>query len=231
MCLRIVLLVTLLSCIPFGIQAQPGSSEAAVREDQTAFLARCQRETIAQWPDAAPQANSICHSKWDMITATGPLADAVLSLAPAPGATFDATGARSQLKSVRWGAKPEPGFIAAGRLGEFDVSVAQSPAPNVTFSWYKDGEPIPFGLEEALKVRGATLAMIGCLDYGTSEGGRVYRVSARDKAPFALSISFRNAAVASQSSSYSATADYSGRLPTLPDLRRDGSEWSAACQQ
>jgi hypothetical protein len=226
---RMVLLLTLLSIIPLGTNAQPGGGGPVVREDQTAYLARCQRETIALYPRAAPQANSICRSRWDMITATGPLADAVLSLAPAPGAAFDPAGARGRLQSVRWGAKPRQGFVASGRLGEIDVGVARTPAPSATFSWFKNGEPIPFDLQEALIVRGAKLAMIGCQNFGAAEGGRVYHVTAPDKAPFGLSISFRSAAVASQSSDYSATADYSGRLPTLAALRRDGSEWSAGC--
>ncbi|MBI5446908.1 MAG: hypothetical protein HY900_37545 [Deltaproteobacteria bacterium] len=109
--------------------------------------------------------------------------------------------------------------------------MARTPARSATISWYKNGEPIPFDVQEALKVRGAELAMIGCLAFGSGEGGRVYRVDAPEKAPFALSISFRNAAVASQSSSYSATADYSGHLPTLAALRRDGGDWSATCPQ
>lgn len=225
-------IVSLLSlCLgwPLVAAAQTGANAAALREDQAAYLARCQRETVAQWPRAAAQAEAICRSKWDQITATGPLAEAMLGLAPAPGATFNPAGVPAQMASVRWRTRAAKGMAASGRLGELDVNVTRTPAPGVHFEWFKNGEPIPFDLEGALAVRGATLALIGCQSYGAAEGSRVYRVSAPGKAPFALSINFRSAAVASQSSSYAAAADFSARLPSLATLRRDGSEWAAAC--
>jgi hypothetical protein len=100
-----------------------------------------------------------------------------------------------------------------------------------TLRWFKDGEPIPFNLEEALRVRGVALTMIGCLAFGAAEDTRVYRAAVTGKAPFALTIARREAAVASQSSDFSAVADFSGRMPTLAQLKRDGSEWTPACPQ
>ena len=226
---RIAALLMLLYCFPPGALAQPGSNAATTGEDRAAFIVRCRRETVAQSPGAAAQAEAICGSKWDMVTATRPLGDAVLSLAPGPGILFDPAGARGRLTAVRWNTKGAEGSVAVGRLGEIEVRVLQTPVPGATFDWFKDGTPIPFDLPETLKVHGATLAMVGCHDLGASEGGRVYRVTAPGKAPFALSISFREAAVAGQSSSFTATADYSGQLPTLTALRRDGSEWSTTC--
>ena len=228
---RIATLLMPLLCFTSGAHAQPGIGVAAAGEDRSAFNTRCRREILAQSPGAAAQADAICGSKWDMITATGPMGDAVLLLAPPPGATFDPAGARGRLTTVLWSAKPGKDVVASGRLGELEVRVARTPVAGATFDWFKDGTPIPFDLPETLKVRGAKLAMVGCLDFGVGEGGRVYRVTAPGKAPFTLSISFREAAVASQSSSFTATADYGGQLPTLTALRRDGSEWSTACPQ
>lgn len=227
----IVSLWTLFLGYPLAAPAQPGSAAAAMHEDQAAYLARCQRETVAQWPGAAAQAEAICRSKWDQITATAPLAEAMLGLAPASGAAFNPAGVPAQMASVRWRARAAKGMAASGRLGALDVSVTGAPAPGVRFEWFKNGEPIPFDLEGALAVRGATLALIGCQSFGAAEGARVYRVSAPGKAPFALTINFRSAAVASQSSSYAAAADFSARPPSLASLRRDGSEWAAACPQ
>jgi hypothetical protein len=73
--------------------------------------------------------------------------------------------------------------------------------------------------------------MIACQSYGSSEGTHVYGVSAPGKAPFALTIAFMNAAVASQSSSFTATADFSGRMPSLAALRRAGGDWTPTCPQ
>jgi hypothetical protein len=198
-------------------------------EDKAAFTARCARETLAQSPGAKAQVNAICGSRWDMVLATAPMADSMMALAPATGAAFDPASAAGRLSAVRWARTPAAGQLKSGSLGELAVGLLGKPAPGASFSWFKNGEPIPFDLEEALRVRGATVAMIGCLNYGAGEGGRVYRVNAPGKAPFALSISFRSAAVASQSSDYTATADFSARLPTLASLRKDGSEWMATC--
>ena len=95
--------------------------------------------------------------------------------------------------------------------------------------WFKEGEPIPFNLEEALRVRGVSLTMIGCLAFGSSEHTRVYHAVTAGKSPVVLSIAARTAAVASQSSDFSVTVEFSGRMPTLASLRADGSEWQAVC--
>jgi hypothetical protein len=205
------------------------SFAAGQPEDQAAFTTRCKRETLAQMPNAAAQVDSICGSRWDMVMATAPIADAVLALAPAPGAGFDPVGSAGRLTTVRWAATPVTGQVKSGHLRDVDVGIISKPAPGATFTWFKNGEPIPFDLEEALKVRGATLAMIGCLSYGAGEGGRVYQVNAPGKAPFVLNVAFRSAAVASQSSDYNATAEFGGQPPTLAALRKDGSEWTATC--
>jgi hypothetical protein len=211
-----------------GAFAQPNSSARLV-EDQAAYLARCRSETVARYPNAAPQANSICQSIWSEIVASGPMADAILTAMPRQGVTFDPAAVRGALPSIRWAATPAQGSIASGRLGDIDVSVTRVPAPGLKFMWFKEGEPIPFNLEEALRVRGVSLTMIGCLAFGSAEGTRVYRAVTAGKSAFVLTIAARSAAVASQSSDFSATVDPSGRMPSLASLRADGSDWQASC--
>ena len=87
----------------------------------------------------------------------------------------------------------------------------------------------PFDLPEALRTKGAKVTMIGCFAMGAGEGGSAYRIAAPGRTPFAVTISFREAAVASQSSTFGAVADYSARLPTLAVLARGGNEWHASC--
>lgn len=200
-------------------------------EDRAAFMTRCKREVVAAYAGAARQADSICGSKWDMVTASNGMVDALLAAAPAAGARFDAAAVRRDLTSVRWRAKADAGQAASGQLRDIAVGLTSTPMPGMSLSWFKNGEPIPFELEEALRVRGASVTMIGCFAMGAAEGGRIWRVAMPGKAPFALTIAFREAAVASQSSDYNASADFSGRLPTLASLRRDGNDWQASCPQ
>jgi hypothetical protein len=185
--------------------AQTGAS------DQAAYVTQCRRDLIATYPNARAQAESICASQWGQVVAAAPMAGALLAWAPAAGAAFDA-------------------FVVRPRgIPGVDAVVNRPPSPGVTLHWSRNGEPIPFRLEDALRVRGAALTMIGCMSYGAGEGQRVYRVSAPGKGPFALSVAFREAALASQSSDFSATADYGGRMPTLASLQRDGNDWAAQC--
>lgn len=216
--------------VPISLQAQPSGGTVLV-ENQAAYLVRCRNQTIARFPNVRAQADSICQSNWMEIVAAGEMADTILTAAPREGAAFDPIAMRTALGSVQWAARPEQGTVASGRLGDLYVAVTRMPAPGAIIRWFKEGEPIPFNLDEALRVRGATLTMIACLAFGSSEDTRVYHVSASGKAPFALTVSRREAALASQSSDFSASADFSGIMPSLAELRRETSEWQSACPQ
>jgi hypothetical protein len=211
-----------------GAMAQPTSGARAL-EDQAAFLTRCRSETKARYPSAGPQADSICQSIWSEVVSAGPIADAIVTAAPREGVVFDPSAARAALPSIGWARTPTQGSVASGRLDDIDVAVTRIPAPGLTFRWWKEGEPIPFNLEDALRVRGGSLTMIGCLAFGSAEHTRIYRVGVPGKSLFVLTIAARNAAVASQSSDFSVSVDFSGRAPSLASLRQDGSEWLATC--
>ncbi|MBI1251084.1 MAG: hypothetical protein GC189_06415 [Alphaproteobacteria bacterium] len=182
-------------------------------ENRAAYLARCRQETLARYPSIRAQVDGICASNWDQVVATGPMAEAILGAAPAPGAAFNPTAARARLTALRG----------------MHTEVTAAPNAGVAISWSRGAEPIPFNLEDALRVRGVSLTLIGCLSFGVSEGTSVYRANAPGKAPFALTVHFMGAAVASQSSMYDINADFSGRMPSLASLRRTGDEFAAAC--
>jgi hypothetical protein len=217
-------------CIgPTIVSAQGTAAGVARVEEQAAYVTRCRNETIARFPNARAQADTICQSNWSQIMAAGPLADAILVVAPAQGMAFNPVTVRTALASVQWSARPEQGSVVSGRLGDLDVVVTRMPTPGVTLRWFKNGEPIPFNLDEAFRVRGAGLTMIACLAFSSAEDTRVFRVTASGKSPFVLTIARREAAVASQSSDFSASTDFSGTMPSLAVLRRDGSQWQQAC--
>ena len=218
----------LILMIGAGAMAQPNSG-VRLAEDQAAYLTRCRTETIARFPTARAQADSICQSRWSEVIAAGPMADAIITATPREGAAFDPASVRTALPQVRWAGTPTQGTVASGRLNDIYVAATRTPAPGLTINWSKEGEPIPFNLADAVRVRGGALTMIGCLSFGGSEQTTVYQVRVPGKSPFALTIAARNAAVASQSSDYSVSADFSGRMPSLATLRRDGSEWQATC--
>jgi hypothetical protein len=227
---QIVAISAALLTVPMSVQAQPSGGTALV-ENQASYLTRCRNDIIARFPNVRAQADSICQSNWMQIVEAGEMADTILTAAPRQGVRFDPAAMRTVLASVRWSARPEQGTVVSGRLGDLYVAVTRLPSPGVTVHWFKEGEPIPFNLDEALRVRGAVLTMIACLSFGSSEDMRVFRVTAAGKNPFALTISRREAALASQSSDFSVSTDFSGSMPSLTDLRRDGGEWQPACPQ
>jgi hypothetical protein len=227
---RVLAFLAALSSTDTAAQAQPNGATTLV-ENQAAYLERCRNETIARNPNVRAQANSICQSNWTQIVAAGRMADSILTIAPRPGIAFDPATVRTTLSSAQWAARPEQGSVASGRLGDLDVLATRTPSLGATFRWFKEGDVIPFNLEEALRIRGSALTLIACLAFGASEDTRIYRVTVPQKAPFALTIARREAAVASQSSDFSAAVDFSGRMPSLAQLRRDGSEWAPACPQ
>lgn len=222
------LFAAMIFVIAAGAVAQPTLGVRLV-EDQAAYLTRCRNETTARLPNAGPQANSICQSIWSQIVSAGNMADAIVTAMPRQGVAFDPSAARAALPSIRWAGTPAQGSVASGRLGDIYVIVTRMPAPALAFMWSKEGEPIPFNLEEALRVRGVSLAMIGCFAFGSAEGTRVYRAAVPGKSPVVLTIAARSAAVASQASDFSVSVDFSGPVPSLGSLRQDGSEWQATC--
>jgi hypothetical protein len=88
---------------------------------------------------------------------------------------------------------------------------------------------IPYDVVEALRGRGADVSLAACLRLGPDEASKLYRVSAPGRASLALSLSERTAPTANAASFYNVAVDLSGRMPTLAELRRDGSEWNATC--
>jgi len=198
-------------------------------ESQSAYVTRCKRETVAKWPSARAQAESMCQANWEMIVATGPMADALLSLAPPTGTAYEPTSARARAVGVRWMARASRGHAATGRVGDVSVMLSPPPAQRVELGWFQAGAPIPYMFEEALRVRGVRPAMIGCMAFGPAESTSVYRVAAPGKAPFVLTVARREAALGSQTSTLSIAADFSGQPVTLATLRRDGSEFAASC--
>lgn len=227
---------------PIGGRAAPDSSTqapapppatAAPREDKAAFAARCRRETIQRYPGGARWADTACQEKWARVTAAGPLADAILALAPErPGQPPTLAETRARLGAVRWQPRPAARTLATGALGKLTVTVTGAAAVDeVAFGWSEVGAEIPFEAIEALKVRGVPVSPIGCLAFGAGESTEVVRVSPPGRAPFALTVHSRAAPTANAWSQYAVSLDPSGKLPTLAGLRARDREtgWLATC--
>src|SRR5262245_43659160 len=142
----ILAFLVMLSSVGLAAQAQPTGAVARV-ENQAAYLARCRNETIARFPNARAQAESICQSNWMQIVAAARMADTILTTVPGQGAAFDPAAVRTALPAVQWAARPEQGSVASGRLGDLGVLVTRMPGLGVTIRWFKEGEPIPFNLD------------------------------------------------------------------------------------
>lgn len=195
---------------------------------QAEFIARCTRAMVAQNPQAEKWAGDQCKQEWKTVVAAGPMADAILATAPVSGAVDPAT-LRARLTMIKWDARPQGKLIASGRLGRpLSVQVDRA-GPSLNFFWGASGAPIPYDLLGALRGRGAQVAMVGCSMLGVGETSKLYRISVANRAPFALSIYDRMAPTANAGSFYNVGVNLSGRVPTLAQLRRDGSEWKASC--
>lgn len=219
-----------------GALALAAVPSAWAQSGQAAFETQCRQALVAADPAARKWADAECRERWAHVVAAGPLADAVLALAPrAAGQAPGADEIKRRLPAVQWQRRPERGALASGRVApDFGVDVrraAGTPAPEVSFGWRATGEPVRHDLPEALRQRGARIETLACQSFGSGEDLQVLKVAAPGGgAPYAVTVSRRNAPTAHAWSLYSAGVDPSGRLPTLAQLRqRDGGSWQARC--
>jgi hypothetical protein len=121
---------------------------------------------------------------------------------------------------------------ASGRHGQWQVQLhGQTLIDNVAYAWGKVGEPIPYDIPEAMRVKGARLTEVACMNLGGGEQSHIYRVDYAGKPTFGLTVYEREAPTASANSSYTATADLKGPAPTLASVKRtpDGADYQARC--
>jgi len=220
-------------CVALIAWGQPGARGAAAQTPVAAnaeaeFIAACIADLVRQNPQARRWAGDQCAQEWPKVVAAGPMAEAILAAAPVSGAANPAA-LPNQLTMVRWDRRAQGTLLASGRLGR-DVSVQiDRQGPVLGFSWAETGALIPYDAIGALRVRGATAAMIGCAQMGVGEAQKAYRVTAPGRAPFQLTIYDRTAPTANAESFYNVGMSLSGRVQTLAQLRADGSEWAPAC--
>jgi hypothetical protein len=213
------------ACQEQGSAANAQPAAGAV-ESQADFVTRCTRETIASNPESRSWAQGNCEQVWAQVLAAGPMADAILAAVPAPGEAVAGSAVRARVAAVQWMARPDGALVAQGRLGDAEVQVE---AAALNFFWQETGAMIPFEVVEALKGRGANVAMVGCTQLGVGEFSKTYRVEAPGRAPFALGIYDRMAPTANANSFYNVSVNLSRRVPTLAQLRAGGEDVSATC--
>lgn len=199
------------------------ASPVASQDVRSRFLETCRSELIAANPQGAAWADQECGDRWTAAMRSNRVADALLLLfkeETAPARTAAEVRARST--PVNWSG-PQ------GRLGPFVASV-DDPDLALNLAWQAQGEPSPFDVPSALRVRGAQLTRIGCYGFGFGEQTHVYRVDLAGHAPFALTVYSREAPTASAFSSYSVSARADRVIPTLAQLQADPDvEWRPDC--
>jgi len=204
-------------------------SPVTAQDARDRFLAQCRADTLAQWPGAGG-VDEGCAERWLSVARSNPLVDILLSPfadgAPRP-ATAEALRDRAAL--VRWGPATSQGM--EGRLGGVDVQIPAAAPLRLVVGWGAVGEPVPYEIVDALRLRGASVDLIGCYDYGATESNSVYRIAASGHSPFAMAVYRREAPTASANSFLTVTADADGRIPTLDSLRRDepDANWKTRC--
>jgi hypothetical protein len=224
----IVITAALVACgQPSGSNGEAAAQGASSADAQRAFVDRCVADLVAQNAQARQWAPDQCAQDWQKVVAAGPMAEAILAAAPASGAA-NASALQGQLPMIRWNARPEGTLVAQGRLDAADVQVDRQ-GPSLNFFWAETGGLSPYEIVGALRARGAEVTMLGCSQLGTGEFNKAYRVNASGHAPFMLSVYDRTAPTANAESFYNVSANLSGRVQTLAQLRSDGMEWTAAC--
>lgn len=218
-------LVLVASLVVLGLLWSPTSAQDA----RDRFLAQCRADTLAQWPGAG-RVDEACAERWPSVARSNPLVDILLSPfadnAPRPATAGEL---RDRAALVRWGPATSQGM--EGRFGGVDVQIPAAAPLRLIVSWGAVGEPVPYEIVDALRLRGASADLIGCYDYGATESNSVYRVAAPGHSPFAMTLYRREAPTASANSHLTVTADAESRIPTLDSLRRDepDAEWKTRC--
>lgn len=226
--MRLLSIATAAILIACGQPATGGAQAEAQANGQAAYVASCVDEMVRANPQARQWAPDECAQRWQTVVDAGPIAEAILSVAPATGAV-DPASVRGTLTNVRWDARAQGTLIASGRLGrQIGVEVDRN-GPALHFRWGETGAMIPYDVIGAFGQRGAQAQMIGCSQIGSGEFNKAYRVSAPGKAPFMVSIYERMAPTANAESFYSVALHLSGRVQTIAQLRGDGMEWAARC--
>lgn len=223
----------LVACFSLAAVAAALPAPPAVAQDaREQFLSRCRDRTLAQNP-GADWVDAYCAETWPSVTRANPLADALLSpFAEGTPAALDPADVRARATTVRWlPARPDAQAFE-GALGPVKAVARREPSSTVLeLSWSAAGEPVPYEVVEALRLRGARVEPIGCYAFGAGESNTVYRVDADGRVPFAMTVYRREAPTASAWSHLTVTVDAERRLPTLGDLRaaEPDSNWTPDC--
>jgi hypothetical protein len=177
-------------------------------------------------------ATSSCKSIWDQAQAAMPAANGLLAVGGGAPGPMTQAAVRSAMSGVTWGGTVGRGMPASGRQGQWQVQLhGQTLINDVAYAWGKVGEPIPYDVAEAMRIKGARLTEIACQNLGGGEATHVYRVDYPGRPAFGLTVYGRDAPTANANSSYTATVDLKGAAPTLASIRSkpDGADFQARC--
>lgn len=203
--MRAALFVASLAGLPC-LMATP----AAAQETQDQFMARC-TQVLAETANMASYAEGACAEQWPKVTRANQMVDAILSVfvAGTPSA-LDPADVQRRASMVRWTSPSQ------GRLADLNVETTRTPTTQIIFKWSATGEPVPFDPVEALRVRGASVDLIGCYAFGAGESNSVWRVEAP---------------TASAMSHITVSADAERNIPTLDNLRaaEPDPDWMQTC--
>ncbi|MBN9481112.1 MAG: hypothetical protein J0I52_12800 [Bordetella sp.] len=225
---------SLLSAAGLGLAAAATVLPASAAPPQDAreqFLSRCRERTLAQNP-GADWADSYCAETWPAVTRSNPLVDVLLSpFAEGTPAALEPADVKARATAVRWQAARPGAQAFEGALGPVKAEARRGPPTQLMLSWTAVGEPIPYEVEEALRVRGAQVEPIGCYAYGAGESNAVYRVEAAGRVPFALTVYRREAPTGSAWSYLTLTVDAERRIPTFEGLKAAEADpaWTTDC--
>lgn len=223
------------------IAAMTGGAVAAppalpVQMSEGDFIARCLPSAPTVYREQ--QKAAWCQENWNRAEAGGPLADLLLSLMAEPReGPLSLDAARERLPGVRNFAptrrtaaqkamQGDQGILAEGALGDLQVLLSgPDRVREISFHWVGRGDDdVPFDVEKALELRGATLTQLACQAEPWRDTWRNIRVHAPDRPPFAISLFVSSPGLAMTAHYYTVTVDVTGRARDI------ATESSSECQ-
>jgi|SRR6478672_10057670 len=154
--MRVALVASVLAlCAPW--------SPATAQDARDRFIAECRAATVAEWPDVGERVDGMCAERWPSVARSNPLVDILLSpFAGDARPPITAEDLRGRTELARWGSATPQGM--EGRFGELEIQIPPDAPLRLVILWAAVGEPVPYEIVDALRLRGASVGLIGCYD-------------------------------------------------------------------
>jgi hypothetical protein len=205
-----------------AVLAAPAAGAQAQQVADAVFLDTCRQQNLAANPGAASWVDGVCGARLERADASGLLVEALLALAPAAGAALPPlNAATTALPGIPWSPGDAP-LLLTGPLGDVQVALmgSKEAVSAMGLYWEEQAGYPPYDVLGSLRMRGASVATLGCPVFPMASAGqeKVVAVEAPGHAPFVLAVYHRPAPTGNEWGLYHVDAGFGGALPSLAQL-------------